>query len=204
MTLSTLAILLGLIFGLIHLFGLVKPDAFSKAMRGFPRNTVLGYVLMLTATGWFLYNLSLEEVSDFLTFKPALYALFGAVGVGCCLFVKDFLAIRGLAVLLLLAAKAMVDTARWVDTSWRLVIVTWAYIWIIAGMWFTISPWRLRDLIEWFTANKQRTQWLSGVRLAFAIAIILLGLTAFRSAEAKTQDQSSLPNPVPAASPANI
>jgi len=184
MKLSSLAILLGLAFGLPHIYGVMKPDQFGKALRGFPRSLPVGYALMLIATGWFLYNLSLESVSDFLTFKPAMYALFGAVGVGSCLFVKDFLPVRGLAVLMLLLAKSMVDTARWVDSEWRLVIVVWAYIWVIAGMWLTISPWRLRDLIQWMTDNPQRIRLMSGLRLAFGLFVVILGLTAFRSAEA--------------------
>jgi hypothetical protein len=195
MKLSSLAILLGLVFGLPNIYGVMKPAEFGAKLRRFPRYNPLGYVLMLAATLWFLYNLSLESVSDFMSFKPALYALFGAVGVGSCLFVKDFLPVRGLAVLLLLLAKTMVDTARWVDTEWRLVIVTWAYVWIFAGMWWTVSPWRLRDLIEWFTANPGRTRLFSGFRLAFGLFVVLLGLTAYRSAEAASvpppQDRAS-------------
>ena len=34
-----------------------------------------------------------------------------------------------------------------VETDWRLVLVTMAYVLVFAGMWFTISPWRFRDLI---------------------------------------------------------
>ena len=182
MTLSSIAILLGLFLGLPQIYGVLKPAEFGKSLRTFPRYTPIGYILMLIATAWFLHNLSLEQVSDFLTFKPALYALFGAVGVGACIFVKDFLPVRGLAVLLLLMAKAMVDAARWIDTDWRLVIVILAYVWIIAGMWLTISPWRLRDFINWSTATPERTRMLSGIRLAFFMLILVLGLTVFRSA----------------------
>jgi hypothetical protein len=194
MTLSNLAIVLGLVFGLPHIYGIVQPGAFGEAARRFPRNTPIGYGLMLAATGWFLYYLSLEQVSDFMTFKPALYTLFGAVGVGSCLFVKDFLPIRGLAVLMLLVAKSMVDTARWVDTEWRLVIVIWAYVWVFAGMWFTISPWRLRDMIDWATATPGRTRIVSAVRLGFGLFVVLLGLTAFRAAEARARAQSAAVN----------
>lgn len=200
MTLSNLAILLGLAFGVPNIYGVLKPDRFGQAVRKFPRYTPAGYVLMLVATAWFLHNLSLEEVSDFQAFKPALYLLFGSVGVGACLFVQDFLAVRGLAVLLLLLAKLMVDTARWVDTEWRLVIVIWAYIWIFAGMWFTISPWRLRDILHWNTANAQRIRVLSFVRLAFGLFVVVLGLTAFRTAERRESGHVAGPldGPVPA------
>lgn len=178
--LSSLAIALGLITALLNVYGVLKPAAFAATARKFPRYTPIGYVLTLAATVWFLYYLSIESVSDFTSFKPALYALFGAVGVGACLFVKDFLAVRGLALVLLLLAKLMVDTARWADTNWALVIVTWAYVFVIAGMWFTVSPWRLRDLIHWATANEQRTRTLSGVRLAFGLLVIGLGVTVFK------------------------
>jgi hypothetical protein len=184
--LSTLAIALGLLYALIHSYGLLKPAEFAAVLRKFPRYTPIGYPLMLVATVWFLYSLSQESVADFASFKPALYALFGAVGVGACLFVRDFLPVRGLAVLLLLLAKLMVDTARWEDTAWRLVLTTWAYLWVVAGMWLTISPWRLRDWINWATANEQRTRLFSGVRLAFGLFVVVLGLTVFKRAEQKS------------------
>jgi hypothetical protein len=185
MKLSTLSVILGLVLAVPNAYGVFKPAAFAATARKFPRHTSLGYPLMLAATVWFLYNLSQEAVSDFLSFKPGLYALFGAVGLGACIFVRDFLPVRGLAVLLLLLAKLMVDTARWVDTEWRLVMATWAYVLVIAGMWFTVSPWRLRDLIHWATANDQRTRLLSSLRLAFGVFVLALGLTVYRVAEQK-------------------
>lgn len=181
--LSTLAVLLGLLYVLPNLYAVLKPAQFGKVARKFPRYTPVGYPLMILATVWFVYYVSLESVADFASFKPLLYTLFIAVGVGACLFVHDYLPVRGMAVLLLLAAKLIVDTARWVDTPWRLVIVTLAYLWVIAGMWFTISPWRFRDHIQWLTANEQRTRLLSGLRVAFGLLVLLLGLTVYRSAE---------------------
>ena len=194
--LSTLAIVLGLFYAVPHLYGLLKPAAFGSAVRKFPRYTPVGYPLMLAATAWFLYYLSLETVSDFATFKPVLYALFSAIGIGACIFVKDFLPVRGLSVLLLLLAKLMVDSARWVDTEWRLVITTWAYVWVLAGIWFTISPWRLRDLINWATANENRTRLFSGVRLAFGLFVAGLGLTVFKAAEQKAVSAAHCKDPV--------
>lgn len=185
MKLSTLSVILGLVVAVPNAYGLFRPAAFAAAARKFPRHALLGYPLMLAATAWFLHNLSQEAVSDFLSFKPGLYILFGGVGVGACIFVRDFLPVRGLAVLLLLLAKLMVDTARWADTEWRLVMATWAYVLVLAGMWFTISPWRLRDLIHWATASDQRTRLLSSLRLAFGLFVLALGLTVYRAAEHK-------------------
>lgn len=193
--LSTLAIILGFVAALFNLYGVLKPSAFAAAARKFPRYTPVGYVLMLVSTAWFVANVSHESVADFANFKTALYLLFVAVGLGACLFVRDFLPVRGLAVFLLLLAQLMVDTARWVDTPWRLVITTWAYVWVLAGMWFTVSPWRLRDLITWATASESRTRGLSALRVAFALFVICLGLTVFRSAEQRSPaDTASAPS----------
>src|SRR5882762_957577 len=187
MKLSTLSILLGLGVGLPQIYGLLKPTKFRDAVRKFPRSEPIGYVLMLLGTVWFLWYLQQENVSDFAAYKKLMLIGFGAIGVATCVFVKDFLAVRGLAIVFLLLAKLMVDTARWADTDWRLVIVSWAYLLVLAGMWFTISPWRLRDLLNWATATDTRIRVGSGVRLAFGLFVAALGLTVFRQVEAQAQ-----------------
>jgi hypothetical protein len=186
MKLSTLAILLGLGFGLPQIYGLLKPAKFREAVRKFPRNEPWGYALMLLGTAWFLWNLKNENIADFASYKSALLAGFALVGIATCVFVRDFLAVRGLAIVFLLLAKLMVDTGRpgLGDSHWVLVIQTWAYVLVIAGMWFTISPWRMRDLIQWGTATDQRVRVGSGLRLAFGLFVAILGLTEFRRVEA--------------------
>lgn len=179
MKLSTLAIALGLLSSLPQIYGLLKPEAFAAAARRFPRSEPWGYFLMGLGTFWFLRNLNAETISDFAAYKTTMLVAFGAIGVGVCVFVKDFLAVRGLAVVLLLLAKLMLDTARWHDSQWRLVIAVWAYLMILAGMWFTISPWRLRDMIYWSTADARRIRAGSAARLAFSLFIIFLGVTQF-------------------------
>ena len=189
MKLSTLAILLGLGFGLPQLFGLLNPSKFREAMRQFPRSETWGYGLMVLGTAWFLWNLGQENISDFAAYKKAMLIGFAAVGVATCIYVRDFLAVRGLAIVFLLLAKLMVDTARWEETEWRLVIVTWAYLLVVAGMWLTISPWRLRDLLNWGTATDQRIRVACGLRLAFGLFVLALGLAVFRPLELKAEQQ---------------
>ena len=179
--LSTLAIVLGLGMGLPQIYGIVKPAAFAAAVRKFPRSLPWGYALTLLGTAWFLWNLSQESISDFEKWKPFLFGGFAAVGVGACIYVKDFLAVRGLAVVLLLLAKLMVDTGRpkLPETAWVLVIQTWAYLLVLGGIWFTVSPWRFRDLLEWNTANEKRIKVTCGIRLALGLFVAVLGVTKF-------------------------
>jgi len=181
MKLSTLSILLGLLLGLPQIYGLAKPAAFAAAVRKFPRSLPWGFALMLLGTCWFLWNLSQESISDFAAYKNVLFVGFAAVGIGACIFVQDFLAARGLAVVLLLLAKLMVDTGRpkLPETHWALLIQAWAYLFVVAGIWWTISPWRLRDFLEWGTANEKRIKLGCGIRLAFGLFVAGLGVAKF-------------------------
>jgi hypothetical protein len=183
MKLSVLSILLGLGMAAPQVYGLAKPTAFAAAVRKFPRHVPTGVFLMLLGTAWFLWWVWKEPIADFAPFKPHMMLVFAAIGVGTCVFVQDFLAVRGLAVVFLLLARLMVDTGRphLGETPWVLLIQTWAYVLVVAGIWFTITPWRLRDFLDWATANEQRVKIGSGIRLAFALLVVVLGLTAFRA-----------------------
>src|SRR5580698_3745096 len=165
--LSTLAILMGLGLALPQVYGLMQPAGFAARVRKFPRSVPIGVALMLLGTGWFVWYLSQESISDFEAYKPILLGGFAAVGIASCFYVQDFLAVRGLAVVFMLLAKLMVDTARWAETDWRWVVVSWAYLLVGAGMWFTIYPWHLRDLLNWATAKEKRVRGGSALRLAF-------------------------------------
>src|ERR1044071_2111885 len=92
--LSTLSILLGLGFAGLNLFALTKPARFAEAARKFPRSVPIGTVLMVLATIWFVWNVKGESIADFESMKPFLYTLFVGVGIGACIFVRDFLAAR--------------------------------------------------------------------------------------------------------------
>ena len=182
LNLSILSIVLGLGAGLPQIYGMAKPAAFAAAARKFPRSLPWGIALMALGTVWFLWNLSQESIADFASYKNVLFAGFAGVGLGTCVFVQDFLAVRGLAIVLMLLGKLMVDTGRPAlpHTHWALVIQTWAYVLVVAGMWFTVSPWRLRDLLAWATANEQRIKVFCGLKLAFGLFVAGLGLTVFR------------------------
>jgi hypothetical protein len=180
--LSSLAITLGLVFAAPQIYGLASPRGLAAAARKFPRHIPIGVFLTLLGTAWFLYYLNLESIADFAAFKSYMLVAFAGIGLATCIFVHDFLAVRGLAVVLLCLAKLMVDTGRphLGDSHWVLVIQWWAYVFVVAGIWLTISPWRLRDLIDWSNATETRTRVSCAVRLAFFLFVAILGATVFR------------------------
>jgi hypothetical protein len=182
--LSALAISLGVGFCLPQIYGLKDPAGFALMARRFSRSVAAGRILMILGTLWFLYYVRAEDLADYAGFKQYLMLLFLLVGIGTCIFVQDFLAVRGLAVVWLVLAKLMVDTGRPAlpHTPWVLVIQTWAYVLVAAGIWFTVSPWRLRDFLAWGTATELRIRVGCALRLAFGLFVAALGLTVFRSA----------------------
>jgi hypothetical protein len=178
---SSLVIGLGLGLALIQIVGLLRPGKYAAALRRFSRNTPAGVALMLLGTAWFVWNLSQESISDFASYKDYLLAGFAAVGLGSCVFVQDFLAVRGLAVVFLLLAKLMVDSGRpfLPATPWVLVIQAWAYVLVVAGIWLTVSPWRMRDFLNWSAASESRLRFGLILRLIFGLFVAALGFTKF-------------------------
>ena len=183
MKLSLLSVLLGLGLAVPQVYGLAKPNSFAAAARKFPRHVPSGVFLIVLGTLWFLWNVQQEPIADCAAIKPHMMVVFAAIGLGTCIFVQDYLAVRGLAVVFLLLAKLMVDTGRphLGETPWVYLIQCWAYGLVIAGIWLTISPWRLRDFLNWATANEKRIKVGSGIRLGFALLVMALGLTAVRA-----------------------
>jgi len=191
-SLADLSVLLGVFLVMIAGYSLAKPKAVGQAIRVFPRANAPGYLLILAATVWFLWNIKIEDMADYREIKHYFYIGFGAVGIGACVFLRDFLAVRGLAVFMLLLAKLMLDTQRNYMlatpevhmSEWRLVIAVWAYLIIVVSMWLVISPWRMRDIIQWVLAKPGRLAIKSWVRLGFGVLLIVLGLVVFGIPEA--------------------
>jgi hypothetical protein len=175
--------LLGLGLAAPQIYGLAKPQKLAAAVRKFPRSLPAGIFLMLLATAWFVWNVNNESLADFSTYKHKMMNAFAAIGLLACIFVRDFLAVRGLAIVFLLLGKLMVDTGRphLGGSGYVVVIQTWAYFLIVAGIWFTVTPWRLRDFLNWATATEARIKIGCAIRLAFALFVLVLGLTAFRA-----------------------
>jgi hypothetical protein len=179
-SLSIIALALGLGLGIPHLLGVWYPEKTAEALKKFPRSNLWGYILMGISTIWFIANVRQESIADFATMKKYMMGAFAVVGFGSCFFLKDFLAVRGLAVILLLLAKLTLDAARWHPSEWTILLQVMSYIWVFVGMWLTISPWRLRDWINWYTQSAGRVRAFSAMKVVGGLVIATLGFTVFR------------------------
>jgi hypothetical protein len=71
-------------------------------------------------------------------------------------YVEEFLAVRAVGMLALLAAEPLLEAAFMRHETSRLLLVLLAYVWIINGLFWVGMPWVMRDQIAWVTAKMRR------------------------------------------------
>lgn len=171
---------LGLLHVLAGLWFVWGGAGVGEWLRKFPRQVAPGVFLMLLGTGWFLWNMARSDVTDFKDWQPVLMLGFGLLGLGCCIFVQDYLSVRGAGVVALLVCDHLLDVRRPSDNPWTVVLSVWCYLVIVCSVWWVGSPWRVRDLVGWMTGVEgrlKRVGWgLAGVGVVFGG----LGLTLVR------------------------
>lgn len=134
---------------------------------------------MLIGGGWFLWKISQLGQSDFGDYKKLLFLLFLATLLGSIYYVKDFLAVRGVSVLILLSANTGLKSAFGLyDTPARLVLVTILYIFIVLALWYGIMPFKMRDTVSWLYKSAVRARIL-GITLVVMGFSLLVAATQY-------------------------
>jgi len=178
LSLQTAGIIAGAFLILISLPGLVKPDLISAAQR-FPRSHVAGIVLLSISLAWTFWLLATIQMGEFSAFRrPLLIAL--PIGYMLALrFVEEFLAVRALGILCLLAAEPLLDAAFLRYETSRLLLTVLAYLLIIAGLFWVAIPYVLRDQINWSTRSVLRWRLLHAIALIYGGVILSFAFTRY-------------------------
>lgn len=177
--LKPVAITLGAAIIAGRVLGVVNPQSYRDIVRKFPRAIWPGILFLTVVLVWSLIVVSRASEEGMIISKTYVYAFLVVTYAGLIVLKFDFLAVRGLAILMLMLAKVVVDSANQIETPWRLVMTVIAYLWAIAGMWFTVSPYRMRDMIDWATATDGRCRALCGLGCAVGAFVIGLGLFVY-------------------------
>lgn len=147
----------------------------AKRVQAFPRSQTAAYILLGSAAVWFLYKVTQLGPADFGQYKNLLFILFLVVALGSFIFVPDFLAVRGLAALMLLTAGALLD-AGYMQYGTALVLKAFVYLAIVSALILGANPYKLRDFFEWLYKKEARPRIFGGV---FAVYGLLLAGVAF-------------------------
>src|SRR5439155_14224757 len=178
LSLQTAGIIAGAFLMSVSLPGLFKPDLANVAER-FPRSRIAGVVLLTISLLWTFWLLATIEMGEFAAFRrPLLIAL--PIGYILVLrFVDEFLAVRALGLLCLLADEPLLDAAFLRYETSRLLVTVFAYLLVIAGLFWVTMPYFLRDQINWSARSNFRWRFLHGVALLYGAAMLGFAFTRY-------------------------
>jgi hypothetical protein len=177
-SLQTAGIMAGAFLILVSAPGLIKPELAGVAQR-FPRSRVAGVLLLTICLVWTFWLLATIQMGEFSGFRrPLLVAL--PIGYVLALrFVEEFLAVRALGILCLLAAEPLLDAAFLRYETSRLLVTVLAYLLIIAGLFWVAIPYLLRNQINWSARSVFRWRLLHAIAFIYGCVILTFAFTRY-------------------------
>ena len=172
-SLRTAGILAGVFLLLVSVPALVQPGAVRGALAKLPRSRFAGIVLLTIAFIWSFWLLVTMEMGEFSGFRRPLMI---ALPIGYVLvirFVNEFLAVRALGILYLLAAEPLLEAAFLRYEPSRLLVTVLAYILIVKGLFWVTMPYLLRDHLAW--TSRSTGVWVSMNALTLLYGATILG-----------------------------
>jgi hypothetical protein len=179
LSLQTAGILAGIFLLLVSVPNVLLPEVARRWMRSLPRSQVAGAVLLTLALVWSFWLLATMEMGEFSAFrKPLLIAL--PIGYFLVLrFVNEFLAVRALGILFLLAGEPLLEAAFLRYENSRLLVTVFAYILIVKGLFWVTMPYLMRDQIAWATRTAARWISLNTLALVYGAIILVFAFTRY-------------------------
>jgi len=150
----------------------------ASTYRAFPRSQTASYLFFGGGTLWFLYQVWNLSAADFGDYHVALTVGFAAIALFAFKCVPDFLAVRGLAIVVLLGSfpLLMAGYLRF-DHPQIYFQKVLLFIPVTLAIWLGAQPWRLRDFFEWLFARRERSRWVGGVVAGYGLLLTVLAFT---------------------------
>lgn len=149
----------------------------EKSAKAFPRSTTAAYILMGAAAVWFLYKVLHLGPADFGQYRNLLFLVFLVTAIGSFYWVPDFLAVRGLAALILMVAGVLLDAAFMQPPTARLVLVSFVYFAIVVALFLGASPYKLRDFFDWMYKGEKRPRFFGMAFASYGLLLVGVSLT---------------------------
>jgi len=177
-TLFTSTWIAAIAFGLLSVPFLMDRARWEPRVRSFLRSQTAAYITLGIGGAWFLFKITQLKQVDFGDYKMLLFALFGVAWVGSFIWVKDFLAVRGSAVLgLLLCNVGLKSAYALYDIPERLFLVTILYLVIVICLYLGTVPFKLRDFFDWLYAKSTGPKILGSIFAGIAIILAVVSFT---------------------------
>lgn len=177
LSLHTAGLIAGIVLAVLSLAAFVLPV--RDSLLCFPRSRLAGAILLTVDLLWSFWLLATMEMGEFSSFRRPLLFILPVGFILVMRFVDEFLAVRALGILCLLAAEPLLDAAFLRPEMSRLLLAVLAYVMIVKGLLWVTMPYLLRDQIDWGTKNPGRWRLLSGLSFAFGAAILVCAVVAY-------------------------
>lgn len=180
MSLFLATLLPGLFLALLGALLAVGGSRVSSTAKALPRSERGAWLFFGLGALWFLWRLSRLGEADLIFFQspwPVMLA-FGTLAVLAFIYAPDFLAVRGLALLMLLGAEPLLYSAymEWQHPQ-RLLMVSAIYVGIAAALYLAAAPYRLRDFFDWLFRLPGRARLVGTCLLAYGLATAAAAFT---------------------------
>ncbi len=172
LTLENALLLVGAALLAGHLVALIFGSAVLDRLRAFPRSETAGIVLFVAAAAWFAGLVAFTDLGEFSPMRSK-FLIFTVVGSLLMLrFVREFLAVRALGMLLLLAAEPLLESAWMRPETGRLWLVGLVYGWIVTGLFYIGKPYVMRDAIAWLGATPGRWRLATWAGIGYGVLLL--------------------------------
>ena len=180
MSLLLATLLPGIFLALLGLLLLSNSPVVVATLKALPRSQAATLVLFGGGVLWFLVRVAgMGDADRIIGDSNVPWVVgFGALGVLSIRYVPDFLAVRGVSILMLLAATPLLNAAFMeYEHPQRLFMVTAVFLAIVAALYLAAVPYRLRDFTQWLLARPARAQGLGVALLAYGILLSVVAFT---------------------------
>lgn len=177
LSLHSAGLIAGVLLALLSLAAIFFPA--RDFLPKFPRSRTAGAALLTVDLVWSFWLLATMEMGEFSNFRRPLLFILPVGFILVLKFVDEFLAVRALGILCLLAAEPLLDAAFLRPEVSRLLVTVLAYLMILAGLFWVTMPYLLRDQIQWSTKTTGRWRLVSGLGLALGAAILVCAFVAY-------------------------
>jgi hypothetical protein len=174
----------------IHLLMLVKSAETQSFLKKFSRNDQLGQILLGIGLFWFWLLIAPDnlgklsaltmDLGEFNSAKGLLQILVPVSLVLVCRSVRDFLAVRALGLLGLMAAAPLLGAAFLKNPESRLLVPIYAYAMLTASMFCVGMPYLFRDAVNWVTADRKRWTLCALTGLGYGVITLVCAFAFWR------------------------
>ena len=178
MSLTLATLIPGLLLLALGIPLLLNSAGYAAVLKSFPRSTAAAYLFFGVGAAWFLYAIWHLSPADFGEYRTYLFFGFLIVAVLSFKCVPDFLAVRGLAIIVLMGAMPLLDAGYMNFEHVQINLYKIAVYLAIAGaIWLGAQPWRLRDFFGWLFAQPGRARGVGGAMTGYGLLLAIVAFT---------------------------